>query len=531
MKLYQTIASSTLATVVAVTFAAQVQAQENVLRWSSQSALANIDPHGTTTALPLSIFSNVYEPLVGLNSDMELVPVLAESWEVVNPTTWRFKLREGVTFHNGNTFNADDVIFSMERVGNRYSFLRDRVSMIEEMVRVDDYTIEFITREPYPILPQMWTSIYMMDKEWAEENDATVPSNSVENIESYAGQHSNGTGPFRITERVPETRTVFEPFADYWDEVEHNLDRVVYIPITQDGTRVAALLSGEIDMMYPVPIQDIERLQSNAGTDVLIQPELRTIMLGMDQNRDVALHTNTGDNPFKDRRVRQAVYQAINIDAIQDRIMNGLSEPAATLISPLLFPPAGEMERHPFDPEASRALLAEAGYPDGFQTALVCPNNRYVNDERTCQAVTSMLARVGIEVELRTMNVTQYWGVVGRPVQDFAMYMMGWTPGGLDSYSVLFNLMGSWDEESGRGRINNGDFANDRIDEIIALVESETDTEIRDALIMEAYQIVHDEVYYLPLHQQTVVWGVRDGIAVTQRADDYFQFRTARFTD
>jgi len=531
MKLYQTLTTSAFAMVAGLAIAAPLTAQENVLRWSSQAALANIDPHGTTTALPLSIFGNVYEPLVGLNAEMELVPVLAESWEVVNPTTWRFRLREGVTFHNGNAFNADDVIFSMERVGNRYSFLRDRVSMIDEMVRVDDHTIEFITREPYPILPQMWTSVYMMDKEWAEENDATVPSNSVENIESYAGQHSNGTGPFVITERVPETRTVFEPFTGYWDAVEHNLDRVVYIPITQDGTRVAALLSGEIDMMYPVPIQDIARLQSHAGTNVLIQPELRTMMLGMDQNRDVALHTSTGDNPFKDRRVRQAIYQAINIDAIQDRIMNGLSEPAATLISPLLFPPAGQLERYPFSPDASRALLTEAGYPDGFRTALVCPNNRYVNDERICQAVTSMLARVGIEVDLRTMNVTQYWGVVGRPVQDFAMYMMGWTPGGLDSYSVLFNLMGSWDEESGRGRINNGDFANDRIDEIIALVESETDTEIRNALIMEAYQIVHDEVYYLPLHQQTVVWGVRDGIEVTQRADDYFQFRTARFTE
>ena len=188
------------------------------------------------------------------------------------------------------------------------------------------------------------------------------------------------------------------------------------------------------------------------------------------------------------------------------------------------------MERYPFDPEASRKLLAEAGYPDGFRTALVCPNNRYVNDEKICQAVASMLARVGIQVDLRTMNVSQYWKVVGRPVQEFAIYMMGWTPGGLDSYSVLFNLMGSWDEASGRGRINNGDFSNPRIDEIVALVESETDTAKRDALIAEAYQIVHDEVYYLPLHQQTVVWGVRDGVEVKQRADDGFNYADAKMT-
>ncbi|APE45629.1 ABC transporter substrate-binding protein (plasmid) [Sulfitobacter alexandrii] len=530
MKPIHCLTASALAGIAALAVAGPATAQDNVLRWSSQAAISNLDPHGTTGALPLSILGNVYEPLVGRDADMQLEPVLAESWEVVNPTTWRFKLRDGVTFHNGNTFNADDVIFSMERVGNKYSFLRDRVAMIEEMNKIDDLTIEFVTKVPYPILPESWTSIYMMDKEWSEENDATVPSNTVENIESFAGQQSNGTGPFTVVERVPETRTVFEPYENYWDEITHNLDQVVYLPITQDGTRVAALLSGEIDMMFPVPLQDIDRLQAGEETEVLIQPELRTIMLGMDQRRDDALQTEPEGNPFKDKRVRKAIYQAIDIDGIQEKIMNGLSEPAATLISPLLFAPAGKMERYPYDPEASRKLLAEAGYPDGFKTALVCTNNRYVNDERICQAVTSMLARVGIDVELRTMNVTQYWKVVGRPVQEFAMYMMGWTPGGLDSYSVLFNLMGSWDEESGRGRINNGDFANDRIDEIVAAVESETDQVKRDALIQEAYQIVHDEVFYLPLHQQAVVWGVRKGVEVVQRPDDYFQYKTARIT-
>ncbi|KEJ94642.1 peptide/nickel transport system substrate-binding protein [Pseudosulfitobacter pseudonitzschiae] len=530
MKHLKLVSALAISTAVVLATGQGAVAQENVLKWASQADIANLDPHGTTGALPLSILGNVYEPLVMRASDMSLAPGLATSWEVIEPTVWRFHLREGVKFQNGNDFNADDVIFSMGRVGNEYSFLRDRVTMVTEMTKVDDYTIDFHTAEPNPILPNMWTSIYMMDKEWAEENSATVPSNTVENIESYAGLHSNGTGPFRVTERQPETKTVFEPFDGWWGERTDNLDRVIYTPITQDGTRVAALLSGEIDMMFPVPLQDIDRVNANAGTRVLIQPELRTIMLGMDQNRDVALLTDTPTNPFKDRRVRLALYQAIDIDGIQSKLMNGLSEPAATLISPLLFAPAGEMKRYPFDPEASRKLLAEAGYPDGFRTALVCPNNRYVNDEKICQAVASMLARVGIQVDLRTMNVSQYWKVVGRPVQEFAIYMMGWTPGGLDSYSVLFNLMGSWDEASGRGRINNGDFSNPRIDEIVALVESETDTAKRDALIAEAYQIVHDEVYYLPLHQQAVVWGVRDGVEVKQRADDGFNYADAKIT-
>lgn len=523
----------TLAMTTAVLMAtgAVANAQEHVLRWASQADMANLDPHGTTGALPLSILGNVYEPLVARASDMSLKPALATSWELIDPTTWRFHLREGVKFQNGNDFNADDVIFSVERIGNKYSFLRDRVTMVTDMKKVDDYTIDFTTAEPNPILPSTWTNFYIMDKEWSEENSATVPSNSVENIESYAGLHANGTGPFMVTERQPETKTVFEPFDGWWGERTDNLDKVIYTPITQDGTRVAALLSGEIDMMFPVPLQDIDRVNANDGTKVLIQPELRTIMLGMDQKRDDALMTEPEGNPFKDRRVRLALYQAIDIEGIQKKIMNGLSEPAATLISPLLFAPAGEMKRYPYDPEASRKLLAEAGYPDGFKTALVCPNNRYVNDEKICQAVASMLARVGVEVDLRTMNVSQYWKVVGRPVQEFAIYMMGWTPGGLDSYSNLFNLMATWDEASGRGRINNGDFSNPRIDEITALVESETDTAKRDALIAEAYQIVHDEVYYLPLHQQAVVWGVRDDVEVVQRADDGFNFTEARMTD
>lgn len=204
-----------------------------MLKWASQADIANLDPHGTTGALPLSILGNVYEPLVMRASDMSLAPGLATSWEVIEPTVWRFHLREGVKFQNGNDFNADDVIFSMGRVGNEYSFLRDRVTMVTEMTKVDDYTIDFHTAEPNPILPNMWTSIYMMDKEWAEENSATVPSNTVENIESYAGLHSNGTGPFRVTERQPETKTVFEPFDGWWGERTDNLDRVIYTPITQ----------------------------------------------------------------------------------------------------------------------------------------------------------------------------------------------------------------------------------------------------------------------------------------------------------
>lgn len=499
-----------------------LQAKE--LRWSFSSDTASLDPHGHNVTFTYSVLSNVYEGLVRRTPDLEIEPALATRWEMVEPTRWRFHLREGVTFHNGNPFTADDVIFSFERVGHPDSNLADRTSNVVEVVKVDDYTVDFITAEPNPILLSLWDTWFIMDKEWSEENDAAVPTNLTLGRESYAARHANGTGPFRIVSRTTDVETVFEPYADWWDEPKHNLTRVVFQPIGQSATRVAALLSGEIDMMFPVPLQDIARIESSEDATVLVMPELRTIFLGMDQFRDQPLGTNTDGNPFKDKRVRQAIYQAIDVDLIRDRVMSGLSEPSAIMISPSLFPLADRFQRYPYDPDRARELLAEAGYAEGFETRLDCTNDRYVNDEQICQVIASMLARVGIKVNMRAYPNAQYFSDINRPTQDFAIYMLGWTPASFDSHNVLFNLMTSWDQDSGRGRVNYGDFHSQRIDEITDLVLTETNLDERNGLIAEAFQIVHDEVYYVPLHQQAVVWAVRSNISLAQRADDQFHF-------
>lgn len=508
---------------VTASYAAPASAKE--LRWAFQTDTTSLDPMGHNVTFTFSVLGNVYEGLVRRNENLEVEPALAESWEIVEPTRWRFHLRKGVKFHNGNDFNADDVLFSYERINNVDSNLRDRVGGIIEVVKVDDYTVDFISEVPNPIQTSQWESFYMMDKEWAEENGATEPTNTTKGFESYAGQHANGTGPFIITERAVGVRTVFEPNPNWWDEATHNLTKVTMTPITQAATRVAALLSGEIDMMYPAPLQDIARINSNDGTRVISGPELRTIFLGMDQFRDQALGTNVEGNPFKDVRVRKAIYQAIDIDLIKKKIMRDLSFPTALMISPTLFPAGEQMERHPYDPEKSKELLAEAGYPDGFETRLDCPNDRYVNDADICQVVTSMLARVGIKLNTRAYPKAQFFADINRGKQDFAMYMLGWTPSNFDSQNVLYSLMATWNEETGRGRTNYGDITDPRIDEITAAVLSETDQEKRDALILEAYQIVKDEAYYVPLHQQSVVWAARDNIDLKQRADNQFQFR------
>lgn len=504
-------------------------AAENVLRWAPQADAPSLDPHGSSNSFALSLLGNVYEPLVGLDSEMQLEGLLAESWEMVEPTRWRFHLRKDVTFHNGNKFNADDVIFSFERIGHEMSILRDRMAPVSAIEKVDDLTVDVVTTQPNPILPNLWTTLYMMDKEWAEENGAITPSSAAQDAESHAGRNENGTGPFTVAARESGVRTEFVPFDGWWGEATHNLDRVEMTPIAQDGTRVAALLSGEIDMMFPVSLQDIQRIDGNDGTSVLIQPELRTMFLGFDQARDQALGTDTDANPFKDARVRRAIGHAIDNDAIRERIMQQLSEPAASMISPLLFPPIEAIERTAYDPEKSKTLLAEAGYPDGFATRLDCPNDRYVNDDLICQALVSFLARVGIRVDLNTRPMNQYSAAIKRPNRDFAIYFLGWTPAGLDSYNILFNLMGSFDAETGRGNVNFGEFSDPRIDEIATAVESETDKAKRDAMILEAYEILAQEAYYVPMHQQAVIWAIRDGLSVTQRADDGFQFEDVRF--
>ena len=502
---------------------AHMAAAENVLRWAYQADAPSLDPHGSANTFVVSLLGNVYEPLVALNGNMQLEPALAIKWETIEPTRWRFTLRQGVTFHNGNAFNADDVIFSLERLRDEMSIFRGWLSPVVSIKKVDDYTIDVITKKPNPILPNLWTQLYIMDKEWSEENGAVRPSSAADNVESYAGRNANGTGPFVVEERESGVKTVFLPHDAWWGEVRHNLDRVVFTPINQDGTRVAALLSGELDMMFPVSLQDIDRIDRNDGTQVLIQPELRIIFLGFDQFRQKGLGTDTDTNPFLDAKVRKAVYHAINVEAIKSEIMLGLAKPAATLISPLLFPRAAEMSRYPYDPEIAKTLLAEAGYPDGFATRLDCPNNRYVNDELICQAVVSMLARIGVRVELNARPMNQYAKDIKRPNQNFAMYFLGATPPDLDSFSLLSNLMATYDKERGLGNINFGQFSNARLDEITGMVESELDMKKRDALILEAYQIVHDEAYYIPLHQQSVVWSVRDGVSVEQRADDAFE--------
>jgi len=523
--MYKALVGAVSAALLVSAAALPVTAKE--LKWAFQTDTTHLDPHGHNVTFSAGFLGNIYEGLVRRNEKLEIEPALATKWELVSPKVWRFHLRKGVKFHNGNDFNADDVVFTAARTLHDDSLVKRRMATVDKVVKIDDHTVEFHTSVPNPILTAEWENWHMMDKEWAEANGAVAPTNLNKGIESFAGRNANGTGPFKIVERTVDVKTVLVPNPDWWDTPVHNLTKVIMTPITQDATRVAALLSGEIDMMYPVPVQDINRVNANDGTSVTVGPELRTIFLLMDQLRDNLLGTEA-KNPYKDIRVRQAVYHAINIEAIKKKIMRGLSDPSSIMISPKLFPKGNGIKRLAYDPAKAKALLADAGYPNGFTTRFDCPNDRYVNDEQICQAIVSMWAKVGIKANLTAQPKAKYFAQIGRPNRDFHIGLLGWTPGSFDSHNVLSNLHVTWNEKTSAGRFNYGDFSNARVDELTEMILVETDAAKRDAMILEAYTITTDNVYYVPLHQQALAWGKRDNIEMRQRADNQFRFYWVR---
>jgi peptide/nickel transport system substrate-binding protein len=498
--------------------------QAKTFKIADQGDALSMDPHSLNESLQLSFTGNVYEPLVARDKKLGLVPGLATKWAQTAPTVWKFDLRKNVKFHDGTPFTADDVIFSYERAKADGSDVKTYVGAIKEIKKLDDHTIEIITTAPFPILPDVVSLWYIMSKKWCTENNALIPVDKRKGVENTASFKANGTGAFRVKSRDPGVRTVLVRNFNYWDKVDTNVEEVIFTPIGNDATRVAALISGEIDMMQPVPVQDVARLSQNPNLTVMQGPELRTIFLGMDQRRDELLFSNVkGKNPFKDKRVRQAFYQAIDIEAIKARIMRGAATPTALMIAPGIKGFVPDLnKRLPYDPEASKKLLAEAGYPNGFEVKMNCPNDRYVNDGEICQAVAGMMARVGVKINLEAESKATYFPKILS--RNTSFYLLGWTPGTYDSHNPLFALM-STPGAGGQGQFNLGSFSNARIDELTRLVSSETDQTKRNAMIAEAFKIHSDEVGHLPLHQQALAWGMKKNVSLVQLGDNFNPFK------
>lgn len=508
---------------LAAVLALAAPASATTFRYAFQGDIKSLDPYTLKETFTIGAHGAVFEGLTKRDKELKIIPGLAESWEIVEPTRWRFHLRKGVKFHNGEDFTADDVLFSAVRVRAAGSNFQTNVPGDATFSKVDDYTVDVTLKSPNPIMHYQWDTWYIMSKKWAEANNSVTPTPASATTPSYAALHANGTGPFIIDSHQPGVKTVFKRNPNYWGKVESNIDEAIFTTISNDATRVAALLSGEVDWIDPVPLQDMTRVNGTANTLVMTGPELRTIYLGMDQVRDELLESSVkGKNPFKDVRVREAFYRAIDMNVIKARVMRNQATPSALMIAPELFALSKDFTRPAADPERAKKLLAEAGYPSGFEVGMDCPNDRYVNDEAICQAIVSMLARVNIKVNLLAQPKAKYFAKILKPGGfNSSFYLLGWQPSTQDSHNVLYEIMGCrTGPDKSRGDTNVGGYCNPKLDELTDQVLVESDTAKRDQLIKQAFQIGIDDWGYIPLHQQALAWGVSKKVKLTQRPDN-----------
>jgi peptide/nickel transport system substrate-binding protein len=494
-------------------------------RWANNGDTGSMDPYTRQETVQISFLSNIYEPLARRDRTLTLEPALALTWEQTGATIWRFHLRPNVKWQDGSAFTADDVVFSLSRILAKSSMLRAPLSVVKEARKIDDLTVDFETNLPDPIFPQEQTNFLIMSKAWCMAHNAAEPVIIGGTDDNYAVRNAMGTGPFRLVSRDPDSNTVVEKNPGWWDKPEHNLDRVEFHVIASAATRVAALLSGEMDMIYDVPPQDRARIAKAPGIKLIQNPELRTIYLGFDMWRDELSTSDVkGKNPFKDQHVRQAFALAIDEVAIAQRVMGGLAHPTWLMWGPGVNGYDAALDVRPApDIAKAKQLLAGAGYPSGFSVGFDCPNDRYVMDEQICTAITSMLARIGIKVALSATPKAQFFAKILAPKYDTDFFMLGWTPTTYDAHNVLYTLLAS--RANGRGEVNVGGYANPAMDALIEKIGVETDRAMRNGMIDDAAKIVQQDIPVIPLHQQVVVWAAKQNIELAQPADDFFPYR------
>jgi peptide/nickel transport system substrate-binding protein len=521
MKLNQAI----LAVSIVAAFAASPAVSAKTFRWTSAGEISTWDIHSQNNALQNGIHAAVYESLVYYNSrTFKIEPMLATSWNQVSPSQLRVTLRQGVKFHDGTDFTADDAVYSLSRAMMKTSNFTPYVNGFDRIVKVNNNTIDIFTKGANPVLLNQLTELRMMSKAWAEKNNSVEPKDIKTSTETFANRNAMGTGPYILKQWLPDQRMVFATNPAWWGKLEGNVTEIIYTPIKSEATRVAALLSGEVDLVLDPSPQDLPRLRSNAALKVLDGVENRTLFFGMDQHRDELVGSNIkGKNPLKDVRVRKALSQAIDGDSLVRVTLRGLGQPTGTLIAPQVNGWSESLHRRmPFDPEASRKLLAEAGYPQGFEVDFACPNNRYINDEEICQAVTAMWSRIGVKAKLRTMPLVTYFPMIQR--YEASIYMLGW---GVPTFDAMYSLQSLTRSvgAGGDGNYNVGRYSNARMDAVVDRAKTETDLLVRNRSLAEALQISNDTVSHIPLYNQIIPWAVKKNVDVVHRADNRLDWR------
>ena len=491
------------------------------LRWANRYDVRSLDPYAGRETFLRSFDDNIYEPLVRRGRELALEPALASSWKTMAPDRWRFTLRDGVVFQDGEHFTAADVVYSFARARAPGSRIAPVLSGIESVRAIDARTVEITTGGPDPLLLDELAQWPIMSRTWCDEHAGE---------EGFAASHANGTGPFMVEERIPDKSTMLVPNPRWWDGRTHDLDRVVFTPIADPDALVAALERGDIDMIYDVPPQAADRIARTPGFKIVEGPELMTIFLGFDEWRDQLIDGNvTGRNPFKDRRVREAFARGIDEKAIIAHVMRGHATPAGLIVGPGIEGFDRELDgRAPYDPALARRLLAEAGFAGGFATGMDCPTDRYVNDEAICEEIVAQLAMIGVKVDLMAQERTDFFAKIMPPAMNTSFFLLGWTPAVNDAQGTLVNLAATRNPAQHQGEFNIAGYSNPALDRLVARLRVETDPRQRRALLRRALALVKDDLAYLPLHRQNILWAVRAGIDLVQRPDNSFPLRFVR---
>ncbi|MDO5531801.1 ABC transporter substrate-binding protein [Sutterella sp.] len=496
------------------------------LTWASAGDILTFDIHSQNENLNITAISAVYEGLIRRGQDRSLEPALATGWKRV-PEGFLFTIREGVKFHEGETLTADDVVFSINRALNPRSQFKSSCEGIVKAEKAGPNEVLVRTTNGSPVILNQIVDLKIMNEAWAKAHGALEPQDYIAKEESYAARHANGTGPFKLESRQEDVKTVFVANHDWWDEANRpgNVETATFRPIASASTRTAALLSGEVDFLIDPAPQDLQRLRKADGIKVTEGPENRALLVSLDQHRDASPYIRDtagkplAQNPFKDVRVREALFISINRDGIKRGVMRGLSNPSGTVVTQIINGWTKEVGEPPaYDVSRAKKLLAEAGYPQGFGFTLDCPNNRWQNDEATCKALASQWARIGLKVEVNTMPRAKYFPKVLS--FDTSAGLVGWGCPTFDALYSLQSLSATFNKATGDGISNIGRVSVPAMDEALNKVRAEEDPVKRTALLTEALRVERENVMHIPVHELMITWAMKKNVDVVHRPDN-----------
>ncbi len=477
----------------------------------------SIDPHFMYTTSNLNFSKHIFGMLVESDENGNPVPGLAESWKPLDQNTWEFKLRDAKC-HDGKPFTAEDVKFSIERIPNVKNSptpLTGTVKSIASVEIVDPKTVKLITKSPNPNLPMHLTEVPMVVKRTAD---------GAETSDFNSGKAAIGAGPYKFVEFLPGDKVMLERFDGYWG-TKPAWDKVTFKVISDDAARVAALMGKDVDFIDYVPPTQAEMLKKRDGVEVFARASDRIIYLFVNVEADSlpaftdAAGKELGKNPLRDKKVRKAIAMSINRQVIVDKVMKGLAQAETQTIPKGWYGYNPDIKNPAYDPAKAKALLAEAGYPDGFGITVYGPNDRYVNDSQICQAVGQMMSQAGLKVKVDTMPKSVFFTKTGPPNNEFTFGLLGWgnTPVSTDGMEGLIH---SNSEKVGMGQYNAGGYANPEVDALIEKAARTVDMAAREKLVRQASALAMEDVALIPLHTQYSISAGRAGLTYTPRADE-----------